>query len=249
MALFLDFDGTLAPIVRHPDQATLNVTDRNVLRSLSRQIPVVIVSGRRLVDVRSRVNIQGLCYAGNHGLEISGKGLHYRIKNAVSWRRWVERMYMDLHKDLGKIPGIQVENKGYTLSIHYRRAREKGRKMAERLFQGRLHPFVEKGQVRISHGKAVWEVRPPVDWDKGRAVKWILSQPSFQGRWPLYFGDDKTDQDAFRAIRSIGMGVWVGPQRNKGSAHFTVTSPRDVHRFLRWLLTRISGDRLNMSVI
>jgi trehalose-phosphatase len=243
MALFLDFDGTLVPIVQHPDHASLDHSVRRLLRFLSRHIPVVIVSGRALGDLKSRVALPGLICVGNHGLEMSGRALKYRMKNAIPWRRFINKLGRELKEELGEIPGVLIENKGYTLSVHYRKARKAGRRRSTRLFMARLGPLVQKGEIRISHGKAVWEVRPPIDWHKGRAVRWILKQSGFKGRWPLYIGDDKTDQDAFRAIQNTGLGMMVGSPKKRGAAHYTIENPRKVQEFLRWLLDQLSTNR------
>ncbi|MBI3995557.1 MAG: trehalose-phosphatase [Nitrospirae bacterium] len=235
-ALFLDFDGTLAPIAPRPEQAWLPLKTLRLLKSLSRRVPVVIVSGRSLRDIRFRVGLEGIIYAGNHGLEIAGCGLRHRIGDAIHWRRFLKAVAEQLRKDLSGLHGILFEDKGSTLSVHYRLTRGAVRRKAARLFSGRMGPLQRRGRVRITRGKAVWEIRPPVEWDKGRAVAWIMRQPKFRGRWPIYIGDDETDQDAFRMIRRIGVGIAVGPRNQKGSAHFVLRDPGEVYRFLRRVL-------------
>jgi trehalose-phosphatase len=141
-----------------------------------------------------------------------------------------------LRAELVTIPGIILENKGYTLSVHYRLANRIWRQKALQLLTQKLKPFKNQGLVLINQGKAVWEIKPAVEWDKGSAVVWVLKQPEFKGRWPLYIGDDKTDQDAFRTIRNCGIGVSVGPVREKGFAHYTIGNPEGVYRFLKKLL-------------
>ena len=235
-ALFLDFDGTLAPIAPRPEQAWLPLKTLRLLKSLSRRVPVVIVSGRSLPDIRFRVGLEGIVYAGNHGLEISGCGLRHRIGDAIHWRRFLKAAAEQLRKDLSGLPGILFEDKGSTLSVHYRLTRGAVRRKAARLFSRRVGPLQRRGRIRITRGKAVWEIRPPVNWDKGRAVSWILQQPPFRGRWPIYIGDDETDQDAFRAIRRIGLGIAVGPRNKKGSARHSLRNPNEVRLFLKRLV-------------
>jgi trehalose 6-phosphate phosphatase len=240
MALFLDFDGTLVSIVRSPELAVLDSPGRNLIRGIARKTPLVIVSGRSLRDVRSRVGVGGLTYVGNHGLEISGPGIRRRMKGADEWIRFLRGLAGKLHRDLDGIPGIFVEEKRLTLSVHYRLAGREGRRRALRLFSERIRSHRGGSRIRVSHGKAVWEVRPPVDWNKGSAVRWLLRQPGFRGRWPLYIGDDRTDQDALRAIRGSGIGIAVGGPAERGAAHFVVENPRRVRQFLRWLMERLS---------
>lgn len=235
-ACFLDFDGTLAPIAPRPEEAGLTSEMRRLLQRLSRRVPLVIISGRSLSDIRSRVGLPGLFYVGNHGLEIAGCGLRYRMENADPWRRTLKSLGDRLRKRLEGLPGIFIEDKGLTLSVHFRLAGRGIRRIAARRLAEGLRPLQRRRQVRIGRGKAVWEIRPPIDWDKGRAVSWLLRQARFRGRWPLYIGDDETDQDAFRAIRKIGIGIAVGPREKKGSAHHVVRSPREVGLFLNRLL-------------
>jgi trehalose-phosphatase len=241
-ALFLDFDGTLAPIAPRPDQAWLTTEMRRLLSRLSRRLPAAIVSGRSLSDIRFRVGLPGLVYVGNHGLEIEGCGLRYRMENAEDWRRQLRTLGDRLRESLGDLSGIFIEDKGYTLSVHYRLAGRAVRRKAARRFAEQMKPFELRHQVRVSRGMAVWEIRPPIDWDKGRAVAWILGRRRFRGCWPLYIGDDETDQDAFRAIRKIGLGIAVGPPARKGAAHFAVRGPREVGVFLRRLYSLLNGS-------
>ena len=211
---------------------------RGQLRALARRMPVAIISGRSLSDIRSRVGLGGLTYAGNHGLEIAGRGFRYQLKDLGPWRRFLKRMAGDLERDLTGISGILIEDKGYTLSIHYRMVKPGSRRRAVRLFMDRVRPVHDRGLVRIGFGKAVWEIRPPLKWDKGSAVLWILKQRPFHRRWPLVIGDDNTDQDAFRLIRGKGIGIAVGPPRDKGAAHETVKNPQEVHLLMR----KLGGD-------
>ncbi len=242
MVLFLDFDGTLVPIVQRPELALLDPITRQLLHSLSRWMPVVVISGRALRDLKARVSVPQLIYVGNHGLEMEGPSLKYRMKDNGKWIIFIKKLYRELKADLGKIPGILVENKRYTLSVHYRLVRGEARKRALRLFSARLRPYRGKGLIRTTEGKAVWEVRPPYQWHKGKAVDWILKRPNLSGRWPLYIGDDRTDQDALKMVRSKGVGIYVASPHEKGAAHYTLQSPRVVRQFLRWLLSQVSGQ-------
>ena len=239
VALFLDFDGTLASIVPRPDDAWLLPSTRDLLKLLSRRVPVAIVSGRSLRDLRSRIGLKGVTYVGNHGLEVAGQNLRFKMKDAAHWRAFLIKIGRQLDEDLGKIPGILLENKGYTLSVHYRLAGGQARQKARRLFAKRLQPYQVRNLVRLRRGKAVWEVRPPVLWDKGTAVRWVLKQPGFRGRWPLFIGDDETDKDVFRAIWNYGIGIFVGASQENGTAHYRLKDPIKVHGFLKWLLRQL----------
>jgi len=220
----------------------MGITTRRLIRALARYIPVVIISGRSLLDIKTRVGLKNLVYVGNHGLEIEGAGLRFRMKNAEPWRRRLKILATQLRRDLENLPGIFIEDKGCTLSVHYRLAGGAVRRKATKRFRGRIGPVEGRGRIRITRGKAVWEIRPPLEWDKGRAVKWILGRPQFRKRWPLYIGDDVTDQDAFRAIRRIGLAISVGPWTQKGSAHLVLKDPKEVHQFLRRFLGRVRKE-------
>ncbi|HEY4484917.1 MAG TPA: trehalose-phosphatase, partial [Nitrospiria bacterium] len=144
-AIFLDFDGTLAPIAPRPEQAWLPYKTRLLLKSLSRRVPVVIVSGRSLRDIRFRVGLERIIYAGNHGLEIAGCGLRHRIGDAIHWRRFLKAVAEQLRKDLSGLPGILFEDKGSTLSVHYRLTRGAVRRKAARIFSRRAGPLQRRG--------------------------------------------------------------------------------------------------------
>jgi len=247
-ALFLDFDGTLSPIAPRPEEAVLSPGTRRLLSRLSRRIPLAIVSGRALPDIGSRVGLKGIVYVGNHGLEIAGGGLRYRMKSAARWRRRLTDLAKRIRKNLENLNGIFVEDKGYTLSIHYRLAGGSVRREAVRWMSSNIFPLRRSGIIRLGRGKAVWEIRPPIDWDKGKAVAWLLRQPRFRGGWPIYIGDDETDQDAFRVIRKIGLGIAVGPRERKGRAHLNLRNPKEVVLFLDRLLHLLNAGPLQLDL-
>ncbi|HEX9758200.1 MAG TPA: trehalose-phosphatase [Nitrospiria bacterium] len=240
LVLFLDFDGTLAPIAPHPDQSFLDSSTKRLVQSISKKIPVVLISGRAQADLKKRVRLSGVTYVGNHGFEISGQNFQFRMKNETLWRKFLKNIRIQLEKRLDNLPGVWVENKKVTLSVHYRLARRETREKANQILQQQVKNFNDQGKIRLSGGKAVWEIRPPIEWNKGKAVLWVLKQPGFKRKWPLYIGDDQTDQDAMRLIRNKGIGIMVGPPSGKGAAHYTLNNPREVHRFLGWVLKNTS---------
>jgi len=242
-ALFLDFDGTLAPIAPRPDAVRVDAEGRRLIRTLSRLAPVVIISGRAVEDLRARVGVKHLVYVGNHGLEIEGAGRGYRMRGTGRWRRRLKEILRRLRAELGAIPGVLIEDKRLTVGVHYRLVKPGVRGLAAHRFAAGVRPYVERGQICVRRGKMVQEIRPPVVWDKGRAVLWIMRQPAFRGRWPLYIGDDDTDQDAFRRIRGRGVGISVGPGRARGAARYALAGPAQVRRLLTWVAAQLSGSR------
>lgn len=207
LILLLDFDGTLAPIVPRAEDAAMPPETRAALDRL-RAMPGVeaaVVSGRGLADVRERAAIAGIAYAGNHGMEIEGAGLSRVHPEALAARPLLEAVAAELAGSVGEVAGAWVEDKGLTLSIHYRQAAEgdapRVREAVERAAAGHAG-------LRVTQGKMVLEVRPRVEWDKGRAVLFLLEQmrPP-EGTPVLYLGDDTTDEDAFRALEGWGEGA------------------------------------------
>ncbi|HEV7588650.1 MAG TPA: trehalose-phosphatase [Longimicrobium sp.] len=200
LVLLLDFDGTLAPIVDRPELAAMPEPTRRALERLMARpgVEVAVVSGRGLADARERAALPGIAYAGNHGMEIHGPGIDRIHPEAAAARPVLERAAGELRAALEDIPGAFVEDKELTLSVHFR--------LAPRDRLDELHGIVRRvvdplDGVHLTEGKQVIEVRPNVDWNKGRAVLFLLDQMRPPPEAPvLYFGDDRTDEDAFRAL-------------------------------------------------
>jgi trehalose-phosphatase len=213
MLVALDFDGTLSPIVARPEDATLLEEAGAPLRRLvSRSDTVVaIVSGRGLADVRDRVDLDGVFYAGNHGFEIEGPGVDRVHPAAAEARPKLERCIEGLESALSDEPGTQIEDKQWTLSLHYRRAERPG---AEARVRAAIDVHCRRPGLRVSEGKKVFEVRPDVDWHKGRATEFLLDvverETGTAGLPAIFVGDDRTDEDAFAVVRERGGGIVVG---------------------------------------
>src|SRR5215472_9053439 len=166
LAVFLDYDGTLSPIVSRPEQAVLSDSMRAVLRALATKLPVAILSGRDLDDVRRRVGIDAIVYAGSHGFDIAGpRGLHRQMGSEFLPN--LDMAEKELHDVLGGIPGAFVERKRFSIAAHYRNVNENCLPEVQRLVDATAarHP-----ELRRINGKKVYELLPNVDWDKGKAV-------------------------------------------------------------------------------
>ena len=234
LALFLDYDGTLTPIVERPEDALLADETRAVLRKLAQRHTVAIVSGRDLEDVRRRVGLEDVHYAGCHGFDIAGpRGTRGPGAAAAAAPQLAAAAEQVAHDTRG-LPGVQLERKRFTLAVHYRRARDADvpavREAVARA-QAR-HPA-----LRATSGKMVLELRPDVDWDKGRAVLWLIGELKLEDALPVYIGDDVTDEDAFRALagRGVGIAVHEGPQAT--AAQYALRDPDEV----RALLARLAA--------
>ena len=241
--VFLDYDGTLSPIVAHPDLAVLAPDAREAMQRLARVATVAVVSGRALAGARALVGLDDIVYAGNHGFEIEGPG-----GTALSYE--VGREFLDdvarardvLGQRVGPIPGAWVEDKSHSLSVHYRQTPDDRVADVEAAVDAAL---ADAPRLRKHHGKRVFEIRPRIDWDKGRAVLWLLEALGLEGEevLPLYLGDDVTDEDAFRALAGRGVGVLVAEETRASAADYRLRDPDEVREFLVGLASRLEEIR------
>jgi len=242
--LLFDYDGTLTPIVDSPELANLSIEVKNLIKSLSqkRRFTVAIVSGRALNDLQNRVDVKGIIYAGNHGLEIKGPGMefvHPLTEEVISVINILGKM---LSKAFRPFRGTVVEDKGFTLSVHYRKIKdEETEHEIEDAFERVVGVARTLGKVKTTSGKKVYEVRPNVPWHKGKATKFIMKKYAKGGRTrgflPIYLGDDLTDEDAFNAIEGYGgISIYVGSENPQSAASYRLDSPAEVADFMRRLL-------------
>ena len=237
LVVFLDYDGTLTPIVGQPAQAVLSDSTREVVRTLAAHVPVAILSGRDLEDIRRRVGIDGIVYAGSHGFDVAGlRGLRKQV--GTEFLPILDVAEKELREKLSGISGVLVERKRFSIGAHYRQANESGAIEVKRAVNETVARHCE---LRIIAGKKVYDLQPNIDWNKGRAVVWLLEtldleQPEVL---PLYIGDDVTDEDVFRALEQRGVGIVVGKQSRSTAARYGLKDPAEVERFLRELAARL----------
>jgi trehalose 6-phosphate phosphatase len=209
-AVFYDFDGTLSEIVENPDSAVLADGAADALTSLSAQCPVAILSGRDLADVRQRIGLPGIWYAGSHGFELTGPdGAHHQNAEAAASIPVLAEAGAELAEQLGHIPGVMVEHKRFGVAVHYRNAaRDRVGEVA-----AAVRSAGQRASLRVTTGREVIELRPNVDWDKGKTLRWVLDYiRDNEGPGPLlpiYLGDDITDEDAFDAVHDDGVAILV----------------------------------------
>jgi trehalose 6-phosphate phosphatase len=241
LALFLDYDGTLTPIVSRPELAVLPDATREVLRRLSSRATVAVVSGRALADAKGLVGLEELVYAGNHGFEIRGPdGTALSREIGAEFVGDVARARDALAGALAAVPGAWVEDKTHSLSVHYRQVAQDRAGDVEAAVDRALAGLP---RLRKHYGKKVIEIRPRISWDKGRAVLWLLEALGLQGKGvlPVYLGDDVTDEDAFRALAGRGMGVLVSETPRPSAAALRLRDPAEVRAFLEGLDERLAG--------
>lgn len=265
--LLFDYDGTLTPIVPRPEQAYLSPNTRQLLNDLKSNTRIVlgVISGRNLGDVRERVGVKDIIYAGNHGLEMEGLGEPFVHPEAVSQREALAVIGQRISQELDQYPGVIIENKGLTLSVHYRLTPEGLIGQVETVFNRMVAPGVGDNVIRITRGKKVFEVRPNVDWGKGEAIARIMEFQSdsklapetlapetlapgtlapgtladsipTDGTLSTYFGDDLTDEAGFSVVQDAdGIAVFVGLARQPTQAGYRLDSPAEVAETLRLL--------------
>ena len=236
--LGLDYDGTLTPIAQYPSMAKLSSKHRKILRDLNllRDLKICILSGRPVKEIKGLVNIPKMIYAGNHGFELEGPYLHWVHPGAVKAKKLLKRLAVRLENGLRSVQGVYVENKTYTLSIHYRQVPRDKIQKAKSTFLRLVARHVQSGHVLITEGKKVWEIRPAIPWNKGHIVRWLLDHKkdtASRRALPIYIGDDRTDEDAFKALGRKGVTVKVTAQKDQASAaRFWLRSPQEVFIFL-----------------
>jgi trehalose-phosphatase len=236
--LFLDYDGTLAPIADTPDKAVISKEAKGLLHELSknRGCKLAVISGRSLKDIKGIVGLKDIIYSGNHGLEIDGPKLKFKSIVPSGFKEVARKIKFDLLKRLTDIKGVILEDKGYTLSVHYRLVKKKDIHLVKTAFHEAIIYYLVGNKIKINTGKMVLELKPPIEWDKGRSVMWLLARQEFASRGdpvlPVYIGDDVTDEDAFSALRKKGLTVFAGKPK-KSKAKYYLKGHKDVLKFLR----------------
>lgn len=239
--VFLDYDGTLTPIVNRPEDAVLSDDMRATVRELAATCPVVIITGRVLADIQEMVGLDGITYAGSHGFDIAGqRGGRTQHKVGAEYVPIIAQAAQDIRDRLKPIKGALVEDKIYNVAVHYRMVRKEEVARVERAVDAVLakHPGLRK-----SAGKKVFELRPEIDWGKGKAVLWLLQALELEASdvVPIYLGDDVTDRDAFNALRGRGISILVADDAQATTADYRLANPAEVRLFLSQLTGALQG--------
>jgi trehalose 6-phosphate phosphatase len=238
-AVFLDYDGTLTPIVDRPEDALISERMRNAVRGLAKRCPVCVVSGRDRRVVQELMGVDDLIVAGSHGFDIwSPAGGEIQREEGEEFGRLLEGVEARLREELGGIEGALVEPKKSSVAAHYRLVSEDERPRVGQAVDKILaeHP----DELKVTPGKMVYEVQPNIGWDKGKAVLYLLGALGLDRDdvVPMYLGDDITDEHAFEALATRGVGVFVGRADDPVVAGRTTTADyvlkdvQEVERFL-----------------
>jgi len=229
-AVFLDYDGTLTPIVNRPEDAVISESMREAVRGLAACCPVCVVSGRDRPVVQKLMGVDDLIVAGSHGFDIwSPAGGEIRREEGEDFRELLEVVEARLREELGPIEGALIEPKKSSVAAHYRLVPEGERSRVDQVVEEILanHP----DELKVTPGKMVYEIQPNIDWDKGKAVLYLLGALDLDYVVPLYLGDDITDEHAFEALLGRGIGVFVGRADDPETAGRTTSADYALHTF------------------
>lgn len=243
-AVFLDYDGTLTPIVDDPAAATLPDATREVIERLRERCPVAVISGRDLDDVRRLLALYGLPVAGSHGFDILlPDGERHQLGAAHTSE--LDAAVDALRTVVEGVAGARLERKRFAIAVHYRMVEDPDD--VARLERAVEAEAARHEGLRVTGGKMIFELRPDVDWDKGRALRSVLEtlgldRPDVA---PIYVGDDDTDEDAFRALGADGLGVVVRGERDDRptAADVALRDPAETRRFLERLAAWLEAPR------
>ncbi len=239
--IFLDYDGTLTPIVSRPDLATLSAEMRETVAALAARCPVAIVSGRDRADVRNLVQLDTVLYAGSHGFDISGpEGLQMQHQQGADFLPILDQAEALLQQKLKTIPAAFIERKKFSIAVHFRSVAPRHAEQIESVVDAVL---ASQPQLRKGWGKKVFELQPRIDWDKGKAVRWLLDALGLNTSdvLPLYIGDDVTDEDAFRTLAERGITIVVSETPRRSAARYVMQNTAQVQTFLQGLATALSA--------
>ncbi len=241
LLLCLDFDGTVSELTNDPWKAVPLPRAKAAIAELSRhpeKLTVAIISGRDLDTLIGLLGLRdGLLFAGTHGLEFIGRDGARRFASGVDRCESDIEMVRDfVARSIPKDRGFIVEDKQVALTLNYRSAEPDDARAALAAFDDFVN---ERPTLQVLHGKMIHEAIPRGIGGKGAALEFFMRDACVSGPSTTYFGDDITDEDAFRALDSHrGIGVLVGPQR-PSFAQYRVESPSDVATVLEDLVSQV----------
>jgi len=244
--LLTDIDGTLASIAPSPAEAFVDAVIQRLLGQLARRLPLVAaLTGRPAVEARAMVAVERVVYVGNHGFERYVAGELRIHPEALAWQPKIARLLESMAVDLAEVEGLSYENKGVTASVHYRRAPDPV--AARSRILAHIAASVYARGLSVTEGKMVIEIRPPLAVNKGTAALSLIEEYELEGA--LYIGDDLTDLDAFRVLRSwrearkgtaciVAVAGEEAPPILLVNADLVLDGVAGVRRLLEWLSQR-----------
>ncbi|XVE64347.1 hypothetical protein DITRI_Ditri07aG0094300 [Diplodiscus trichospermus] len=244
VVVFLDYDGTLSPIVEDPDKAFMSAEMRAAVREVAKYFPTSIISGRSRDKVKEFVQLNNIYYAGSHGLDIMAparavkpsekKGNEGAFQPANLFLPAIQEITRELEDRIRQIQGARIEDNIFCISVHYRQVPPEDHE----ILKEKVKSLIEnRPKFRLTEGKMVLEVRPSIEWNKGDALNYLLDTLGYSNAedvFPLYIGDDRTDEDAFKVIEDKGQGfpIIVSSTPKDTTAWYSLRDPSEVLAFL-----------------
>lgn len=235
--LVLDYDGTLAPMADTPQEGGISESMRQTVRRAAEKMTAVVISGHPVEDVRQRMRLPGIFYAGSHGFEIIDPLEQATVhEKAKKLRKPIDQVHAKISQRLKGVKGVFVEHAKYTISVHYRLAAEQG---ASEIRAAVEEVLKEYPQLEMLDGNKALEIRPKVEWGKGWAVSWILDYLDFDPstNFLVTIGNDTTDEDMLGIPEGAGFGVLVSDHPRSSQAAYVLRNTEDVQKALEFFLT------------
>lgn len=232
---FLDFDGTIAPIMPTPQMVKVEESTRHLLEKVvaNPNLSIAIITGRKIEEIEALIDLKNLIYAGNHGLELKGPDFNYTHAKVKQYTRIMRDIAETLKPFSELFPGSFLEDKQISLTYHFRLVDPpKESDLLQKIAQT-LEPWTRDKKIKVTEAKKAVEIRPNFNWNKGSAVRWFLLHEDPESL-PIYIGDDKTDESAFRALSDDGITIRVGLDRNSHAQYF-LNDTYEVMVFLAFL--------------
>ena len=241
LVVLSDFDGTLASFDVDPSAPRLDDDTRHVLETLASRdgVTVGLVSGRRVDDLARRTQLPSNVYlAGLHGMEIRHADHAWHHPDLVDSHELIDRVTDAMNAAFGNVPGVRLEHKGVSLTVHVRAVDATRRKDILHTAIEVARPWLDSDELKVLDASEAVELLPNIAWNKGDAVRWIVDDVETHARqkaWCIFFGDDVTDEEAFRAV---GDGLTVVVGQRPSLARLRLNSPADVAAVLLGVTNR-----------
>ncbi|MBU1113059.1 MAG: trehalose-phosphatase [Candidatus Omnitrophica bacterium] len=242
--VFLDYDGTLSPIVKNPKLARISPETKNILYQLSRNKTFIIgiVSGRSLRDIKKRVGLKTVVYAGNHGLELEYRGRKVSPKLSTRFQPIFKKAKTKIKKALKSIKGVIQEDKRLVLAVHYRKVAKSDQKQVVAIFNRSVKPFLSQKLFKTARGKKVLELKPNLKINKAAAIDFFQKKfKKGKNDLTVFIGDDITDEDVFKRLKPPDLAIRVGRKKNSQARHF-LKNTREVTLRLKDILYFITSS-------
>lgn len=241
VAVFCDYDGALTPIVDRPEDAHIPPATLEALEALAALTVVGIVSGRDLVDVMGMVPTERVWFSGSHGFDVRRPdGTREESPEGAAALPALAAAEEQLAERLGATDGAWAERKRFAIAVHYRATPDDQVAGLEAIV---ADIATSHDGLRMTGGKKIFELRPDIDWHKGKAVRWLIEAAGLDpvDTLALFIGDDVTDEDGFAEVRSRGVGVVVGTEERYTAAHLRVDDSDATRQLLEDLARRLSA--------